>query len=128
MSVRFSLKMRWKGLDRLKEVLDRAPHGLRKEMHEKSERAAREIVELAKQFAPVRTGRLRNSIRYRIAGFMSWIIEASVYYAGFVEFGTSKMAARPFMRPAIYIVSPKARREIGKQIFEYFAKELGKVM
>lgn len=31
----------------------------------------------------------------------TWIVGTSVEYAAFVEFGTSKMAAQPYLRPAV---------------------------
>lgn len=53
----------------------------------------------------VRTGRLRASIRWSIPGsddrgaFVD--IGSNVVYAPFVELGTSRMAARPYLRPAL---------------------------
>lgn len=52
----------------------------------------------------VRTGRLRGSITWRpgldaVSPYVD--IGSAVFYAPFVELGTSRMAARPFMRPAL---------------------------
>lgn len=52
----------------------------------------------------VRTGRLRNSISYRIGvdAISPYAdIGTAVFYAPFLEIGTRKMAARPFLRPAL---------------------------
>lgn len=52
----------------------------------------------------VRTGRLRGSITWRLgrdALGMYADIGSSVFYAPFVELGTSRMAARPYLRPAL---------------------------
>lgn len=52
----------------------------------------------------VRTGRLRGSITWRLgADFQSPFVDigSAVFYAPFVELGTSRMAARPFLRPAL---------------------------
>lgn len=48
------------------------------------------------------TGRLVGSLRttYQDGG-LTGIVSASTKYAFFLEFGTRKMAARPFMRPAL---------------------------
>lgn len=49
----------------------------------------------------IRTGRLRNSISYAVdtdAGDV--YIGSNVEYAPYVEFGTSKMRERPFLKPA----------------------------
>lgn len=49
----------------------------------------------------VRTGRLRNSISYGVdTGEPAVYIGSNVEYAPYVELGTSKMAARPFLKPA----------------------------
>jgi HK97 gp10 family phage protein len=64
------------------------------------------LVESAKSSAPVRTGALRDSIQRTEASAESAIVEAEVEYAGFVEFGTSRMSAEPYMMPGI----PEASR------------------
>lgn len=60
----------------------------------------------AKAFAPVDTGFLRNSIGHDITGNAdAAAIEAEIgptaAYSEFVEFGTSRMAPRAFMGPAL---------------------------
>lgn len=55
----------------------------------------------AKKEAPVDTGRLRNSIANAVdADEKASYIGTNVEYAPDVELGTSRMAARPFLRPA----------------------------
>jgi hypothetical protein len=52
----------------------------------------------------VRTGLLRSSITWRLgADALSPFVDvgSSVVYAPYVELGTSRMAARPFLRPAL---------------------------
>lgn len=62
------------------------------------------VVSAAKRLCPVKTGRLRASIGWRMAkdglGLLV-IVGTNVLYAIFVEMGTWKMAARPFLRPAL---------------------------
>lgn len=48
----------------------------------------------------VDTGRLRNSVSWAILDD-SVYIGTNVEYAPYVELGTSKMAARPYLRPAV---------------------------
>ncbi len=58
----------------------------------------------AKKNAPIDTGRLRNSITHRLeteTGQIIGIVGTNVEYASFQEFGTSKMAAQPFLFPAL---------------------------
>lgn len=55
----------------------------------------------AKQECPVDTGRLRNSITHETdMSEQAAIIGSNVEYAAYVELGTSKMRARPYLRPA----------------------------
>ena len=54
----------------------------------------------AKKACPVDTGRLRNSISWAVLDD-SVYIGTNVEYAPYVELGTSKMAARPYLRPAV---------------------------
>lgn len=54
----------------------------------------------AKKLCPVDTGRLRNSITHAQYNEDTEVIGSNVDYAPFVELGTHKQAARPFLRPA----------------------------
>ena len=54
----------------------------------------------AKALCPVDTGRLRNSITHQQYYENTEIIGTNVEYAPYVELGTRKMAARPYLRPA----------------------------
>lgn len=53
----------------------------------------------AKAICPVDTGRLRNSISHMQYGEDEYI-GSNVEYAPYIELGTRKMKARPFLRPA----------------------------
>lgn len=58
----------------------------------------------AKRLCPVDTGRLRSSIRWSFARDdlgLHAIVGTNVAYALHVEFGTSRMRAQPFLRPAL---------------------------
>lgn len=55
----------------------------------------------AKQYCPVDTGRLRNSISHAVdEGEDMAIIGTNVEYAAYVELGTSRMTAQPYLEPA----------------------------
>jgi len=55
----------------------------------------------AKMACPVDTGRLRNSITHKVdMGDKAAIIGTNVEYAPYVEMGTSKAKAQPFLAPA----------------------------
>lgn len=69
-------------------------------LDEKVQQIALEIERDAKYLCPVRTGRLRGSIHTGSLGKASYYVGTNVEYAPFVEFGTRKMTARPYLRPA----------------------------
>lgn len=57
----------------------------------------------AKMLCPVDTGNLRNSITHTVdTKEQVTYIGTNVEYAAYVEFGTSKMRAQPYLQPAVY--------------------------
>ena len=69
--------------------------------------------------APLDTGALRNSIlsESTMTGDLSYTVQDGVEYGVFLELGTSRMSARPFMLPAL---------EAWRQRFENAFSELFK--
>ena len=61
----------------------------------------------AKILSPIATGRLRASITSNRTG-LHCVINDNVVYGVYQEFGTSKMRAQPFMRPAFDITGGKS--------------------
>lgn len=54
------------------------------------------------EFPRLRTGTLRSSISVeRLSDGFSVAVGPSVFYGKYLEFGTRRMAARPFMRPTL---------------------------
>jgi len=90
-----------KGLDKLQKAISFAPGEFREALDE-TLALVMEMVKLdAFRFCPKRTGTLARSIYWRKVSQLVYQIGVLVYYGVFVEFGTSKMLARPFLRPAI---------------------------
>lgn len=58
------------------------------------------MVSSAKRAAPVDTGELRDSIHAETGSDGNFLV-ANADHAAHVELGTSKMAAQPYLRPAI---------------------------
>ena len=54
----------------------------------------------AKKLCPVDTGRLRNSITHQQYDDNTEVIGTNVEYAPYVELGTHKQKAQPYLRPA----------------------------
>ena len=55
----------------------------------------------AKILAPVDTGFLRSSIQAEDLTGVTWRVNVWAEYGEFVELGTSRMRARPFLAPAV---------------------------
>lgn len=71
-------------------------------------RATLSIEARSKAIAPVDTGTLRRSIHSIFEnGGLRGLVGPSVDYGKYVEFGTRRMSARPYMRPAAEAVMPQ---------------------
>jgi len=71
-----------------------------------------DVVRNAKLRVPVDTGRLKWSIRHMLGKRSTHTIEAGADHASYVEYGTSKMKAQPYLRPAINVYLPKVRSKL----------------
>lgn len=70
----------------------------------------------AKMLCPVDTGRLRGSITHTTDGECAYI-GTNVEYAAYVEYGTSKTQAQPYLQPAA-----ENHADEYKAIFEQFMR------
>ena len=96
-------KMEWYGDDVIRSVKNSLPLAIKK---------ACIIVEgSAKPLCPVDTGNLRDSITHT-AGEDQGRVGTNVEYAPYVELGTRKMAAQPYLRPA----ADKNRARVAKEL------------
>ena len=101
------------GLRELEDKLSNLDEKLSRALEEALEEIAEKIRDDAKSFAPVDTGSLRKSIRVEREGELQFSVVAGgggvinprtgreVDYAGYVEFGTSRMSPQPYMQPAL---------------------------
>lgn len=65
------------------------------------EAAGAQAENYAKLKCPVDTGLLRNSITHAQADEKTEVIGTNVEYAPYVEMGTSKQKAQPYLKPAL---------------------------
>jgi HK97 gp10 family phage protein len=73
----------------------------------------------AKNLAPVDTGALKNSLNTQKIGESKYYIQDGVEYGIYQELGTRRMAAHPFMIPAI--------EKVRNQIIDFVKRELDKI-
>lgn len=126
MSVGFSIE----GLDELERQFDRLAETSKKKVMQKALNAGiAPIKKEAKANAPVKTGLLKKSIRSKQLRFtenpaVGIFVSGKAYYWRFLEEGTSKMAAAPFLRPA---ADSKHEEGVGK-FKEKLKAEIDKIM
>lgn len=95
MNINFDLS----GQAGLRRAFRRYAQTTERDINREMDRAMIAIQSKAKRRVPVRTGRLRSSIR-NIKRYLNKTVFTNVHYARHVEYGTVKMAARPYMRPS----------------------------
>lgn len=102
-----SVDFRIEGLDDLESQFDRLADTSKKKVMMKALNAGiQPIKKEAKARAPERTGLLKKNIRskqmrYTEKPAVGIYISGKAFYWYFIENGTSKMAAAPFLRPAV---------------------------
>lgn len=97
-----TVSMTVRGSEQLRRNLDRLAGSQRRQAQQDGLEAGARIVETyAKILVPVDTGTLKNSIMVDEVTPMQAIIAPHTDYAEHVEFGTSRMAAQPYLRPAL---------------------------
>jgi HK97 gp10 family phage protein len=111
----------WGGIPEMEKRVVRILGGVRERMEVGTEKAAYDLRDEVKRRAPVRTGRLRSAIyATRQPGmkpvYIVGIDLARALYGRFIEFGTSRMAAHPFVRPAIQAGTPKAKATLQEEM------------
>lgn len=88
------------GVKEFQAAMQRFDSGMQRQVHRFLVSWAADVKALAKQLVPVRTGYLKSKIYARIK---EWVAEigADATYALFVELGTKRMRAQPYLYPAI---------------------------
>lgn len=121
------VEVKWYGDNLLRQIRAGTPDGLFS--------GADALVEAAKANAPEKSGNLRKSgyaANHTRSNYQSdkrhrkeikpkenqAVAAFAIFYAGFVEFGTKKAAARPFLRPAM----DELKSKLGETIISKIAK------
>lgn len=123
------------GLDELRRNLVAVQTQLESTLPEAAMAGAAVIEQEIEARAPEHTGRLKASLvakseRRRAAAVATVEIQRSgpdgvEHYAIFQEFGTSKMAARPFFRPGIEAAKPQIKTVMAQAFLAAFSKHAG---
>ena len=99
------INVKWSGLDKLMEELGATAGATIEAAASAMKTTTGQAQAQAKQIAPKRTGFMANNILVepvkKTATSVTGTVNAKADYSSFVEFGTYKMSAEPFMRPAV---------------------------
>ena len=104
MSVEINVETR--GVMEFQAKMEHANFYIQREIHHALDNVGIEMHATARRLAPVKTGRLRNSIYYKV---VDWLLKlgCSVPYAQFQEFGTMYFRGRFFLTEAINLNLPR---------------------
>jgi len=91
-------------------ILDRMARDLNRNTDRVIATIAHQVEAEAKQLAPVDTGALKSSIHTGRVGVAHYVVADGVEYGIYQELGTSRMAAHPFVIPAV--------ESVGRQIVD----------
>ena len=100
-----------KGVEEFQEALRTCDSAMQRHVHRQLASWAADVKALARELVPVRTGHLRSSIYAKINEWVAQI-GAEATYALFVELGTRRMQARPYLYPAIQQHLPRLEQII----------------
>lgn len=94
------------------------PAAVRRRLSLAVRKVAADVQARAQQVVPVDTGATKNSIRAKAVDELTSEVVVGTHYAAYLEFGTHKMPARPYLRPAVEAVRPAFEAAIGQAIEE----------
>ncbi len=97
----FSLDITYKGVKGSQNALTNFPEEIDSLIKDKLEEIGLDITTEMQSLVPVDTGDLQDSIGYSVGqtGELNFVAEEE--YAGFVEYGTSRMEAQPYFNPPL---------------------------
>lgn len=102
-----SIKFKVSGVDRMVRTIASKGKQAQAATNRELDLSSKRIERTAKTKAPVDTGALKNTIFSAKAGNLTYKVTAPQHYAVFVENGTRRMRAQPFLRPALDAERPK---------------------
>jgi len=112
-------------LEDLDELPDEQSQALEEEVHNIVENAGENMVTYAQGIVPVRTGNLMASIFADVdEDNLSVTLGATADYASFIEYGTVKMRAQPFLQPAVDIGEEEMNARIEEAIVQRMDDQL----
>ena len=109
-----SLTYRMKGLDRFIRSVELKPKEAQKAVNAELARSSYRVERLARVNAPVDTGWLRSQIYAEEQKLLYHKVISPALYSVYLELGTRKMAAQPFMDPALRAEWPRLMANLNR--------------
>lgn len=110
------MNIEFKRLDKLYRSFEVSKVKARNETFKAIERTTKKAQANSKSIAPVDTGYMKAHINQlstkRHGDVITGSYESEAYYGGYVEYGTYKMAAQPYMRPGTKAAEPFFYQEL----------------
>jgi len=117
-----SIDIDFSKIKRLQKAMKKAPALIAAELG----KAVRDVVLIveaeAKKRCPVDTGNLRSSITPVVESWAAGYVGTNTHYAPYVEYGTERMRAQPFLEPAFLEGQKQASKIFGEAIARAIAQ------
>ncbi len=105
------------------EVSDETVGDIQQEARVIIEEAGQEVVDVAHSLCPVKTGFLSSQIFYQVEDVTGLFVGDRAPYAAYVEYGTARISAQPYLRPAIDEVQPRLQEELDNMIADHLPED-----
>lgn len=109
-----SITYRLKGLDKFIRKVEQKPKAVRIAVNQELQRSSLRVEKQAKVLAPVDTGWLRSQIYAEEQRMLHHSVTSPALYSVYLELGTRKMKAQPFMDPALRAERPVLMANLNK--------------
>jgi HK97 gp10 family phage protein len=108
----------WENLDDVQKAMAEALQSVAASSVTAVRSITRDAERRARELVPVDTGRLRRSISSDVEGkeLVVGTVSADTEYAAYVEYGTSRMHAQPYLRPAMLEAQRAWAANAGKDV------------
>ena len=111
-----------RGIARMQKALKEMPDLVQEELGKAVVELVLIVEAKAKELCPVDTGKLRASITPVIQSWAKAFVGTNTSYAPYVEYGTRKTVAQPFLEPAFLEGQQQASKIFGKAIGRAIAR------
>ncbi|AUG50489.1 TPA: HK97 gp10 family phage protein [Streptococcus pyogenes] len=105
------VSIEWKGIEKAFSKLVNAPGNIDRLIDAAVKNHAEKVKTEAMRIAPYDTGFLHDNIYTYYPGKACAEIISNAGYSGFLEYGTRKMHAQPFLRPAVETIMPELEKD-----------------